>query len=116
MLFPHPTPSACPVPAFFFLSTTPHASFIGEKFCQKLQVVTEDIIGLPLASIVDPRDAYALEIALSQVLNQEDTGGEPAGTTVHVRLACGALSSCEASMTVAIGSEGLVVVTRVYGA
>ena len=72
------------------------------------------MIGKPLSSVVDPRDVDALHAALSLVLNQEDTGEDPLGMTVHVRLAHGTLASCEASMSINIGSEGLVVVTRVY--
>lgn len=80
----------------------------------------ENILGRPLASIVDPRDVDALRTIMFQVLSQASTrrggmgGGEAGGMMVNLRVVCGGLS-CRASMTIRVGSEGLVVVTRLYG-
>ena len=96
-------------------------SFLCENFYQRLQLAPEDVVGCPLASIVDDRDAYALRNTLFQVLNQghrcaagrESAGG--GGSLIHLRIAHGGIS-CEASMTIVRGSQGLIVVTRLYNA
>lgn len=81
----------------------------------------ETILGRPLASIVDPRDVDALRTIIFQVLSQANTrrggvvGGEASGMMIDLRVVCGGLS-CRASMTIRVGSEGLIVVTRLYGA
>lgn len=102
--------SPCPSPAL-------PRSFLCDDFYQRLRLTPEDVLGRPLASIVDPRDVCSLRSAVSQALNQDHLGGSVAvgsgGTLVHLRIACGGLS-CRASMTLTIGSQGLIVVTRLY--
>lgn len=89
-------------------------SFISGTFYERLGLMPKDLIGLPLAKIVDSRDKYALETAVTKVLKQQDaTSTEPNGTLVNVRVVWTGLSY-EAGMTITIGSEGLVVVTRLY--
>lgn len=92
---------------------------MSETFYERLQLAPEDILGQPLAGIVDPRDVYILRTAVSGVLNQlggaaaGGGGAGSSGTLVDLRVACGGIS-CEASMTITVGSEGLIVVTRLY--
>lgn len=99
-------------------------SFAGEDFYERLQLAPEAILGRPLVSIVDPRDAQSLNTVLFQVLNQHNSGagargagaaGDVVGSLVNLRVLCGG-QSCEASMTLTIGSQGLIVVTRLYDA
>ena len=108
MLSPHP-----------FMPLYP-SSFLCENYYTRLQVVPEDVVGQPLASIVDPRDVYQLRAAVSQIVSQS-AGGSGAsaggagtsGTMVHLRVVCGGLTF-PASMTMVIGSQGMIVVTRLY--
>lgn len=89
-------------------------SFVSGTYYERLLLTPEDLLGRSLVSIVDPRDAYAVSNALSQVLTHR--GGDAAGssgTLVNVRVVCHGLSY-EAGMTIKFGSEGLVVVTRLY--
>lgn len=95
-------------------------SFLGETFYERLGLTMDDALGRPLASIVDPRDAYALKCAVYQVLNRAGALGEgggseagPGGSLVNLRVVSGT-RSYEAGMTITKGSEGLVVVTRLY--
>lgn len=89
-------------------------SFISDTFYERLGLVSKDIIGRPLASIVDSRDTFALGTAMTKVLSQKDAEShEPNGTLVNVRVVWVGLSY-EASMTITIGTDGLVVVTRLY--
>lgn len=82
----------------------------------RLQVNQDDILGRPLASIVDPRDEHNVKLAVSQVLDQANADGSgSSGAMVDVRVVWGDLSY-RASMTISIGSEGIVVVTRLYDA
>lgn len=89
------------------------ASFIGENYYERLHLTPEDVLGRPLASIVDPRDQHALRAGVFQVLSQGGAGGDASGTLVNLRVSCGGVSY-EASMTMALGREGLIVVTRLY--
>ena len=80
----------------------------------------EEVLGQPLASIVDPRDVYQLRGAVCQILDQASGGGGSSaggagtsGTMVHLRVVCGGLTF-PASMTMVIGSQGMIVVTRLY--
>ncbi|CAM9395540.1 unnamed protein product [Ascophyllum nodosum] len=97
-------------------------SFLCKNFYQRLQVEPEDILGQPLASVVDPRDRHALALTLGQVLGNRDQaygqggrGQVPGmnGSLVHLRLTSHGVT-CPASMTLVIGTQGLVVVTRLY--
>lgn len=92
----------------------------------------DNLVGRPLATIVDPRDAHILQGALLQVLNasrrsqdegtavSDDDGGVvvagevASGSLVHLRVVCGDGVSRRVGMTISVGSEGLVVVTRFY--
>lgn len=109
-LFPQP-PHDC--------SSTVTPSFVSETFFERIGLVPKDVLGKPLVSIVDPRDEASLKTALTQVLNtrdpkrQEGDSGGSNGTLVNLRMSCGGVSY-EASMTITIGTEGLVVVTRLY--
>lgn len=124
----HQFSTACPIPpvlatyAWIFSS-----SFLSESFYRQLRVEPEDILGQPLATIVHPRDRHALRAAVRGVVNARhegtsDTastvgGGDATGlggSLVYVRVTNHG-QSCEASMTIVIGSLGLVVVTRLYG-
>lgn len=105
--------------------TTPHPcvmplppSFLCENYYQRLQLAPDDVLGRPLSTIVDPRDAYTLRTAIWQVINNQasTTGGAGAaqtGTLVNLRILCSGFS-CQASMTMVIGSQGIIVVTRLY--
>lgn len=79
----------------------------------------DDVLGRPLASIVDPRDAYALRCTVCQVLNRAGALGgggrseHPSGSLVNLRVVSGG-RSYEAGMTITTGSEGFIVVTRLY--
>ncbi|CAN0581143.1 unnamed protein product, partial [Laminaria digitata] len=61
--------------------------FLCENFCQRLQLAPEDIIGQPLASIVDPRDQHVLRHTVLRVLegrprtNNNDDGSGVGGET-----------------------------------
>ena len=95
-------------------------SFLCENFYQRLQVTQEEILGRPLASIVDARDSYALRSAVYQVLDQggrfsSDGRGDvgSSGLLVQLRVVCRGVS-CEASMTIVRGSHGIIIVTRLY--
>ncbi|CAM9524212.1 unnamed protein product [Ectocarpus sp. 12 AP-2014] len=91
-------------------------SFVCENYFHQLQLAPEDAVGKPLASIVDPEDAPILAEALNEVLANKTTIGdsEPdSGKLVKLRVSCGSIS-CSASMSMVIGSQGLVVVTRLY--
>lgn len=92
-----------------------------------MNLAPEDvIIGRPLAAIVDPRDAHILQGALLQVLTNRRISQEGAavgndgtmettgGSLVHLRVVCGGGVARRAGMSIARGSEGLVVVTRFY--
>eukprot|EP00903_Cladosiphon_okamuranus_P005557 g5533.t1 len=95
-------------------------SFVCESFYHRLQVAPDELLGKPLASIVDPRDGMILTTALSRVLaNSKGAGGddpaEPAdGTLVNLRILVRG-STYGASMTMGLGEQGLIVVTRLYG-
>lgn len=70
-------------------------------------------------SIVDPRDGPVLAAALNAVFsNNLDVAAGRAdarsGTLVNLRVSYGGVS-CNASMTLVLGSQGLIVVTRLYG-
>lgn len=102
------------LPLFHRWANVGISSFLCEDFFERLGLAPEHILGRPLASIVDPRDVYALTNAVSQVLGQGGGGGPlPNGILVNLRVACGG-RSYEASMTITIGSEGIIVVTRLY--
>lgn len=92
-------------------------SFVGDTFFEQMQLPPEHILGRPLATIVDARDTHDLRSALFQVLGQKHTDGgrgvSSSGTLVHIRVISGG-RSCQASMSIRIGSQGLVVVTRLY--
>lgn len=93
-------------------------SFVSDTFFERIGLAPKDVLGQPLASIVDSRDAFSLETAVTKVLKPRGAGREgkvngPNGTLVNLRMACGGVSY-EASMTITNGSEGLVVVTRLY--
>lgn len=71
-----------------------------------------------IISIVDPRDSSVLAAALCEVLrNSQDyasgNAGPQSGTLVNLRVSVGEVS-CRASMTMVLGSAGLIVVTRLY--
>lgn len=95
-------------------------SFACDEFYERLRLEPEDVLGRPLTSIVDPRDAHALRTAVFHVISLQNTvlgsgsAQERGGTLVQVRVACGGLS-CQANMSMSIGSQGLIVVTRLYG-
>ncbi|CAM9309618.1 unnamed protein product [Ectocarpus sp. 6 AP-2014] len=95
-------------------------SYLCENFTTRLQMPPEAMVGRSLLSIVDERDALSLRNAIFQVLNDAQhhhhAGGgsdPPGGAVVHVRIAHGQIF-CEASMSIACGAHGLVVVTRLY--
>lgn len=91
-------------------------SFLCENFYERLQLTPEEILGRPLATIVDPRDAYALTSTLYQVIEAGGRGGAASnGLLIQVRLVYRGIM-CQASMTVVRGSHGIIVVTRLYGA
>lgn len=54
-------------------------SFICESFCEWLQIEPEDVLKQPLSSIVDPRDTYALNDAVLQVLARGSGHPDSAG-------------------------------------
>lgn len=102
-------------------------SFVCDSFHQQFNLAPEDVvIGRPLAAIVDPRDAHILQGALLQVLTNCRTSQEGAavgsngtmeaasGLLVHLRVVCGGGVARRVGMSIARGSEGLVVVTRFY--
>lgn len=93
-------------------------SYLCEDYYDRLGLAPQDVIGRPLASILDPRDIYTLSNAVSQVLAQRDAksieaSAGPNGQLVNLRVVCRGVSY-EASMTITVGSEGLIVVTRLY--
>lgn len=93
-------------------------SFVSEAFFEQMQLPPEHVLGQPLAAIVDTRDTHALRSALFRVLSEKHTeaglgGTSSSGTLVHIRVICGG-RSCQASMSIRIGSQGLIVVTRLY--
>lgn len=102
-------------------SYKPTSSYLCKNFYQKLGVPPEDILGQPLASVVDPLDRSALATTLQEVLGARDQvvthGGRYApglsGSLVNLRVTSRGVT-CPASMTLVIGSQGLVVVTRLY--
>ncbi|CAM9303814.1 unnamed protein product [Pylaiella littoralis] len=94
-------------------------SFVCEKYYHCLSLSPDDVVGRPLASIVDPRDGPVLAAALNAVFsNNLDVAAGRAdarsGTLVNLRVSYGGVS-CNASMTLVLGSQGLIVVTRLYG-
>lgn len=93
-------------------------SFLCENYYRRLQLEPEDVLGRPLASIVDPLDVNALRNAVFGVISKEGIGStaeQGRGTLIHLRVACGGFV-CQASMTLVIGTQGLIVVTRLYDA
>jgi len=77
------------------------------------------------SSIVDERDLASVTNAIFRVLEQ-GPGSPPAdgayggggssgssGSLIHLRVTNG-LASCDASMSIVLGSHGLIVVTRLY--
>lgn len=67
------------------------------------------------SSIVDERDLASVMNAIFQVLEQGpgSGGGGSSGSLIHLRVTNG-LVSCDASMSIVLGSQGLIVVTRLY--
>lgn len=93
-------------------------SFLCANYYRRLQLSPESVLVRPLSTIVDPLDVNSLRSAIYGTMTQEDaveTGGPPAkgGTLAHLRVACGGLV-CQASMTLVLGTQGLIVVTRLY--
>lgn len=98
-------------------------SFLCDNFIARLQLQPEDMFGKSLCSIVDERDHVSLQNAIYEVLRQSSAHGGndgngnhcggSSGSLIPVRIKHG-LVSLEASMSVVCGSDGLVVVTRVY--
>lgn len=94
-------------------------SFLGDTFYERLGLMPDDILGRPLASIVDPRDVYALRCTVCEVLSRAGgVGGagrseSPSGSLVNLRVVSGG-RSYEAGMTITTGSEGFIIVTRLY--
>lgn len=98
-----------------------HSSRFACDNFKRLQLSRRDLLGQPLASIVDPRDQNKIQQAVLQVTRSAagsgggggggSRGGD--GTLVELRVMCGRVSF-HASMTIAFGSEGLIVVTRLY--
>lgn len=81
----------------------------------------EEVLDLPLAIIVDPRDSGLLRTAVGRVLEDRErrTSGEGSGlqggSLVNLRVGWGGLLF-NASMTITVGTQGIIVVTRVYNA
>eukprot|EP00752_Nemacystus_decipiens_P001892 g1822.t1 len=105
-------------------------SFLCENFFTRLQLQPEYMLGTPLSSIVDERYHFSLRSAIFQVLHQSEehqqhpsstgavvgsdgSGGGSSGSLIQVRIRHGPISY-EASMSIVCGSDGLVIVTRLY--
>lgn len=74
------------------------------------------IRSLLFSSVVDPRDRSVLATALSQVFanNKEIDDAEPeSGTLANLRV-CVRGNTFGASMTMGLGQQGLIVVTRLH--
>eukprot|EP00903_Cladosiphon_okamuranus_P008106 g7813.t1 len=107
-------------------------SFLCDNFFTRLQLRPEHMLGKPLSSIVDERDHLSLRNAIFQVLRvseerqqqhadlsmaagvgNEGSGGGSNGALIQLRIRHGPIS-CETSMSIVRGSDGLVIVTRLY--
>lgn len=83
-------------------------------FSDRLGLLAEEVLGGPLESIVDPQDAHFLSTTASKVLHtreKKNASGSEAGALVNVRVVCGG-ASYEASMSIKIRTDGLIVVTH----
>lgn len=102
----------------FHISPTPlqYLSFLCSNYYRRLQLSPADVLGRPLSSIVDPLDVNALQNAIYGEMAQDSTlaASTTGGTLIHLRVACGGWI-CQASMTLVVGTQGLIVVTRLYG-
>ena len=100
-------------------STFAVRSFTSENFSQRLNLPSGWLLGKPLETIVDVRDRWLLKTMLENYVGERGRVGEAAaavegaGTTVELRVTCGG-ATWRSSMSVARGSHGLVVVTRLY--
>eukprot|EP00904_Undaria_pinnatifida_P003246 jgi/Undpi1/12922/HiC_scaffold_7.g02588.m1 len=93
-------------------------TFVCDGYYKRLQVEPEDVIDLPLAIIVDPRDITTLKAATKKILHKEAVthgagGATQNGILIHLRIAWGGLSF-HASMSLSVGCHGVIVVTRLY--
>ena len=98
--------------------------FLSDSFQERLQLAQHEVLDLPLAIIVDPRDSFLLKTAVDKVLEDHETkakaraegggaGGIQGGSLVYLRVGWGRLLF-SATMTITIGTQGMIVVTRIY--